>query len=153
MRQYRERYLPLELQTVEGETAVLRYLTGQKREIRVRPGDSVGHSRLVVQRVTRHLKTSKDHQGKLSEVSEVEVKDVVTGVTRKWITGVPIGAHDPVALVEDLATQRKYIASPGQKFRTQDGKEWVVSDVRSNQLVLEDQTSQQVHTLPLRGIE
>jgi hypothetical protein len=117
----------------------------------VSAGQMVPGSRLVVVRVERRMRESKLNLGQPMEVSVVDVRDPVTGETREWISGNPVMAHDPVALVEDAATTKRYVASPGQRFHSADGAEFIVSDVRPNQLVLEDVASGEVVTLPLRG--
>jgi ankyrin repeat protein len=151
MRHYREREVPLQVRSVEGETAILAINGASPREVKVRPGETVPGSRLVVLRVQRRTEDSKVSLGKPLEVSVVEVRDTATGTTREWLAGVPSGAHDPVALIEDAATGRRYTASPGQRFKTADGAELIVSDVRPNQLVIEDAATGAVQTIPLRG--
>ncbi len=151
MRHYRERELPVRVRSVEGGTATVEILGSNNREMRVVPGDPVAGSRLVVLRVERRMRDSKLNLGQPEEVSVVEVRDTATGTTREWISGVPSGAHDPVALVEDAATGKRYIASPGKRFKSADGAEFIVTDVRPNQIIIEDAASGAVHTLPLRG--
>ena len=81
----------------------------------------------------------------------MDVRDNSTGTTREWTSGISSNAHDPVALVEDSATGRRYVASPGQRFKASDGTEYIVSDVRPNQMVIEDAATGAVRTIPLRG--
>ena len=85
------------------------------------------------------------------DVSVVEVRYTATGITREWITGVSSGAHDPLALVEDAATGKRYTAAPGQRFKSADGAEFMVSDVRPNQIIIEEAATGAVQTIPLRG--
>jgi hypothetical protein len=54
-------------------------------------------------------------------------------------------------LIEDSATGRRYTATPGQKFKSADGATFIISDVRPNQIVIEDTASGAVQTIPLRG--
>ncbi|MFT3991433.1 MAG: ankyrin repeat domain-containing protein [Luteolibacter sp.] len=151
MRTYREKEIPVEVQTVEGGAAVMRISGGKGREVRLREGEKIPGSNLVVVKMKRRMESSKLNFGQPTEVSVVEVKDSATGTTRDWIAGVPTRAHDPVALVEDAATGKRYIASPGQRFKAADGREFVVSDVRPNQLIIEDAATQEVQTIPLSG--
>jgi ankyrin repeat protein len=151
MRHYRQSELPVEVRRVENESAVLAIQDGSRGEIEVRAGEKIPGSRLVVVRVDRRMRDSKDNLGQATEVSVVEVRDETTGATREWISGVPASAHDPVALVEDAATGRRYTAAPGQRFRSADGRSFVVSDVRPNQMVIEDSASGEVTTIPLSG--
>lgn len=151
MRHYRERELPVEVRTVEGEAASLAIGATSKHEVKVRAGEPIPGSRLVVLRVQRRMEDSKLNLGKPMEVSVVEVRDTATGTSREWISGVPANAHDPVALVEDSATGRRYTASPGQRFKSADGTEFIISDVRPNQLVIEEAATGAVQTIPLRG--
>ncbi len=81
----------------------------------------------------------------------MEVEDTRSGRKMEWTEGRPAAGHDPVALVEDAVTGKRYVAKPGQKFTSEDGREFVVSDVRPGQLVIEDITSGEVNTLRLRG--
>lgn len=151
MRHYRERELPLELRSVEGDTATLEIRGVEKRQISVCPGETIPASRLNVVRVQRRMQDSKLNLGQPMEVSVVEVRDTATGTSREWISGVPVSAHDPVALVEDAATGQRYTATPGQRFKSADGAEFIVSDVRPNQIVIEDAATGAVQTIPLRG--
>jgi ankyrin repeat protein len=151
MRHYRESELPVQVRSVEGEAATLAINGKSPHDVKVRPGETVPGSRLVVLRVQRRMESSKLNLGKPMEVSVVEVRDTATGATREWISGMPSGAHDPIALIEDSATGRRYTASPGQRFKTADGGEFIISDVRPNQLVIEDAATGTVQTIPLRG--
>ncbi len=151
MRHYREREMPIQVRSVEGETATLEINGASTRELKIRPGETVPGSRLIVLRVQRRMEDSKLTQNAPAEVSIVEVRDSATGTTREWISGVPSNAHDPVALIEDAATGQRYIATPGQRFTSADGSEFIISDVRPNQLVIEDAATGAVQTLPLRG--
>jgi hypothetical protein len=56
-----------------------------------------------------------------------------------------------VALVEDAATGKRYLATPGQRFKAADGEEYFISDVRPNQMVIQNVASRSVQTIPLRG--
>ena len=151
MRHYREREMPIQVRSVEGETATIEISGSSTREIQVHPGETVPGSRLIVLRVQRRMEDSKLTQNAPAEVSVVEVRDTATGTTREWISGVPSNAHDPVALIEDSATGQRYTATPGQRFTSADGSEFIISDVRPNQLVIEDAATGTVQTLPLRG--
>ena len=151
MRHYREREVPVQVRTVEGETATLSISGGARNEVKVRAGENVPGSRLTIVRVQRRMEDSKLNLGRPMEISVVEVRDTTTGTTRQWISGLPSNAHDPVALVEDAATGQRYTASPGQRFKSADGAEFIVSDVRPNQLVIKDAASGAVQTIPLRG--
>ena len=99
----------------------------------------------------RRMEDSKVNLGRPAEISVVEVRDRATGATREWMAGLPSKAHDPVALVEDAATGKRYLASPGQRFKGADGREYFISDVRPNQMVIQDVASGTVRTIPLRG--
>jgi hypothetical protein len=151
MRHYREREVPVQVRTVEGDTATLSLQGATRRELKVRAGEPIPGSHLMVVRVQRRLKDSKLNLGQAMEVSVVAVRDSATGTTREWISGLPASAHDPVALVEDAATGQCYTAVPGQRFKSADGAEFIISDVRPNQLVIEDAATGAVQTIPLRG--
>ena len=151
MRHYRERELPVQVRTVTGNTATLSLSGPAQREVQVRAGETIAGSRLLVVRVQRRMQDSKLNLGQAMEVSVVEVRDTATGATREWRSGLPSSAHDPVALLEDAATGQRYTATPGQRFKSADGAEFIISDVRPNQLVIENAASGSVQTLPLRG--
>lgn len=151
MRHYREREMPVQVRTVEEDVATLAVSGKASREVKVRAGDTIPGSRLVVLRVHRAMRSGKLNLGNPVEVSIVEVRDPSTGVTREWISGVATTAHDPTALVEDAATGRRYTAAPGQRFKSADGTEFIVSEVRPNQIVIEDAATRAVKTIPLRG--
>lgn len=151
MRHFREKEMPLSVKTVQGEVATLRLAGASAREVKVRAGDRIPGSMMVVVRVRRRMEESKVNPDRTAEISVVEVRDSSTGTTREWIAGVPSKAHDPVALVEDSATGKRYLASPGQRFTGADGTEYLISDVRPNQMVIQETASGAVQTIPLRG--
>jgi ankyrin repeat protein len=151
MRHYREKEVPIHVRTVQGETATVKIAGVAWREMKLRAGDVIPGSKLVVIRVQRRMEDSKVSSGKTSEISVVEVRDVSSGRTREWISGIPSSAHDPVALVEDTATGKRYVASPGQQFKGADGAEYLISEVRPNQMVIKDVASGAVRTIPLHG--
>ncbi len=151
LRHYRERELPVQLHAVDGETATIKLMHDPPRVVMVPAGGKIPGSHLTIVRVQRRIADSKLNEGRPQEVSVVEVRDETSGATREWIAGVPVSAHDPVALVEDAATGRRYTAVPGQRFKSADGAEFIVSDVRPNQIVIEDAASGAVQTIPLRG--
>jgi hypothetical protein len=151
MRHYREKQVPVNVKSVVGDTATVRITGPVPREVRVRAGEPIPGSNLVVVRVQRRMEDSKMSLGQPTEISVVEVRDRSTGSKREWISGVPSQAHDPVALVEDAATGQRYLASPGQRFKGADGAEHLISDVRPNQIVIQETASGAVQTIPLRG--
>jgi Ankyrin repeats (3 copies) len=151
MRHYRESELPISVSTVEGDEATVSIVGTSPRIAKVRAGDFIPGSRLKVVRVQRRMESSKVNQGKPAEISVVQVRDDSSGRTREWISGVPASSHDPVALVEDAATGKRYVASPGQRFKAADGTEYLISDVRPNQMVIQEVSTGMVQTIPLRG--
>jgi ankyrin repeat protein len=151
MRTYREREVPIKLVSVQGETATLTIPGARTRELKVKVGDTIPGSPLIVVRVERRLESSKVNPGGRAEISTLQVRDRNTGNTREWIAGVPARAHDPVALVEDSATGERYLAAPGQRFKCADGAEYSISDVRPNQMVIQEMATGAVQTIPLRG--
>lgn len=151
MRHYREADMPIEVAAVKGESATIRLSGGSSRQVTVKSGESIPGSRLTVAKVQRRMEDSKVTDGKLMEVSVVEVSDRETGAKREWISGRPSTAHDPVALVEDPSTGQRYTAIPGQRFRSAEGIEYVITDVRPNQIVIENVSNGTVQTLPLKG--
>ena len=151
MRHYREKEVPLNVKTVTGDTATVSMAGPSPREVKVRSGEVIPGSNLVVVRVQRRMEDSKVHPGSSAEISVVEVRDRSTGGSREWISGFPSKAHDPVALVEDAATGKRYLASPGQRFKGVGGAEYLISDVRPNQMVIQEVASGAVQTIPLRG--
>lgn len=152
MRAYQERDLPLRVVTVEAGKAHLEIRDkSPARQAVVAPGEVIPGLPLVIVRAERRMRESKLNLGQPMEVSVVEVRDPARGTTREWIAGHPATAHDPAALVEDPVSGQRYVAVPGQKFRGADGTEFTVSDVRPNQLVIENRSTGEVFTLPLRG--
>lgn len=151
MRHFREKDVPLSVKSVQGDTATVRLAGAVTREVKVRAGDPIPGSNLVVVRVQRRMEESKVSPDRLAEISVMEVRDGSTGATREWISGVSSKAHDPVALVEDSATGNRYLASPGQRFKATDGSEYLISDVRPNQIVIQEISTGAVQTIPLRG--
>lgn len=151
MRHYRQRELPVEVKKVSGGVASLHLAGEQPRDVQVSGGDVIPGSDLVVVRVFSRTEQGKLNGGEPIEVGIVEVEDRDSGLKREWLEGRPASGHDPVALVEDAATGRRYVAKPGQKFSSEDGREFIVNDVRPSQLVIEDAESGEVRTLRLRG--
>lgn len=151
MRSYRERELPLSVQHVEGTTARIRIRGPVPKDVKVAEGETIPGSRLKIVRIQRRMQSGKENFGKPMEVSVVEVEDTATGARRNLIAGVPSSAHDPVALVEDAATGKRYVAAPGRQFTGADGTRYTVADVRPGQLVIEESGTGAVQTLSLRG--
>jgi type IV pilus biogenesis protein PilP len=147
MRAYRQKELPLRVESVTGEVATLRMSGGGVKQ--VSQGEAIPGTPLKVVRVERRIRDLKDQAGQ-TEVSVVEVEDESSGRRRELVSGLESTAHDPVALVEDAGGKR-YVAKAGQKFRGADGSEYVVIDVRPNQMVIENKTAGEVITVPLRG--
>jgi ankyrin repeat protein len=148
MRAYRQKELPLRVESVHGDVATVRMAGGGVKE--VSKGAAIPGSKLTVVRLERKLKELKDSSAGASEVSVVEVRDPASGRSRELVSGIASTAHDPVALVEDAAGHR-YVARAGQKFQGADGAEYTVIDVRPNQMVIENHTKGEVITVPLRG--
>jgi ankyrin repeat protein len=151
MRHYRERDIPLQVRSVDGETATFAFPGSTRADVKITSGKNIPGTNLVVVRAQRRMEDSKVNLGQPAEISVVEVRDGKTGTTREWISGVPSKAHDPVALVEDAATGQRYTATPGQRFTSADGVEYIISDVRPNQLIIQDAASGAARTIPLRG--
>jgi ankyrin repeat protein len=148
MRAYRQKELPLRVESVSGQAAKLRVAGGGVAE--VGQGATVPGSRLSVVRVQRRLQRLKDSPAGPVEVAVVELEDPATGRRRELVSGLDPTAHDPVALVEDGSGNR-YVARAGQKFRSAEGEEFTVIDVRPNQMVIENRSKREVITVPLRG--
>ncbi len=151
MRHYSERELPINVQSVQGDTATVSIAGVSPKQMKVRTGETIPGSHLSVVSVRRRMEDSKVSQGRKMEISVMDVRDTATGTTREWTSGISAEAHDPVALVEDSATGKRYVASQGQRFKAADGTEFIVSDVRPNQLVIEEVATGAVQTIPLRG--
>ena len=148
MRAYRQKELPLRIESVKGETASVRVAGSGVRQ--VQRGTSIPGTSLTIVRLQHRMKEQKDSSAGPTEVSVVEVEDAGTGHKRELVAGLASTAHDPVALVED-GGGRRYLARAGQKFSGQDGSRYVVVDVRPNQMVIENLSKAEVITVPLRG--
>jgi len=151
MRRYREPALPMLVESAAPGKARLRLLGGTPGESEVGEGAMVPGSRLKVVRVERRIDHSKLHDGEPRDVSLVEVEDTENGRRRQLVAGVAATAHDPLALVEDQASGRRYTVEAGDRFRSDGGDEYSVIDVRPNQVVLEHLGSGETVTLPLQG--
>ncbi len=151
MRHYRQRELPVEVKEVSGGVASLHIVGSPAKNVRVKAGDSIPGSSLSVIRVFSRTEQGKLNNGAPIHLGIVEVKDTSSGRQMEWIEGRPAVGHDPVALVEDAATAKRYVAKPGQKFMSEDGREFIVNDVRPGQIVIEETASGEVRTLRLRG--
>ncbi len=151
MRHYRQRELPVEVKMVSGGVASLRIAGSPAKEVEVKAGETIPGSSLSVIRVFSRTEQGKLNDGAPIEVGIVEVEDTRSGRKMAWLEGRPAVGHDPVALVEDAATGRRYVAKPGQKFTSEDGREFIVNDVRPGQVVIEETASGEVRTLRLRG--
>lgn len=148
MRAFRQKELPLRIESAAGEVATLRTAGGKTSQ--VSPGGTVPGSRLKLLRVETRLQEIKDSTQPPQQVAVAHLEDPKTGQTREVISGLTAAAHDPVALVEDGAGKR-YVARAGQKFRTAAGEDFTVIDVRPNQMVVENRSKHEVITVPLRG--
>lgn len=151
MRAYRQQELPVELRKVSGNIASLRLAGMNSQEIQVSEGEKIPNSELKIVKVYTRREEGKLNTGQPVDVGVVVVEDATSGQRREWISGRPATGHDPVALVEDAATGQHYIAKPGQRFYSEDGREFIVNDLRPSQLVIEEVATGEVRTLPLRG--
>lgn len=149
MRSFIQRELPLSVESVGDDSAELR-VAGRDELVEVSEGEAIPGSSLKVVRIQQRVRTGKEGAG-ATDVSVVEVEDLDSGVARELVIGLPALAHDPVALVEDASTGRYYVARSGQRFRAADGTEFLVADVRPNQLVIEEVASGMTRTVPLSG--
>ncbi len=149
MRSYRQRELPLRVVSVEAETASIQVVGGARHEVSA--GDEIPGTKLSVVRIERRMQGGKEQGGEPVEVSVVEVEDASSGLRRDLIVGLPALSHEPVALVEDAASGRYYVARRGQRFRTAGGEEYLVDDVRPSQLVLENLGTGEMTTVRLVG--
>lgn len=148
MRAYRQKELPLRVESVSGSTAKVRVAGGGVSELR--EGGRVPGSPLSVVRVQRRMQQLKDSPAGPVEVAVIEVEDPASGRRRELVSGLAPTAQDPVALVED-GSGKRYVARAGQKFRSAEGEEFAVIDVRPNQMVIENRSKGEVITVPLRG--
>lgn len=151
MRHYRQRELPVEVKEVSGGVAALRLAGPEPQEVRLEAGEKIPGSSLVLVRVYSRVEQGKMNGGESIEIGVVEVEDQQTGQRRDWMAGQPAVSHDPLAMVEDAVTGRRYLAKPGQMFHSEGGRQFVVSDVRPNQVVIEETATGEVRTLGLRG--
>jgi ankyrin repeat protein len=151
MRHYRQRELPVEVKRVSGGVATLHIAGSPSRQVEVKSGEKIPGSSLSVIRVFSRTEQGKLNDGAPIVVGIVEVEDSRSGRKMEWMEGRPAVGHDPVALVEDAASGRRYAAKPGQKFTSEDGREFIVNDVRPGQVVIEETASGEVRTLRLRG--
>lgn len=151
MRVYRQRELPVQVKEVSGGLATLNLAGAEPQQVQVGAGDKIPGSNLMVVRVFTRMEQGKLNNSMPMEVGIVEVEDTSSGQKGEWIAGRSASAHDPVALVEDAVSGERYVAQPGQKFRSESGREFVVSDVRPSQIVIEDTTTGEVRTLRLVG--
>ena len=149
MRTYRQRELPLMVKSADKGVAEIRMAGGETQKIG--EGSSIPGTSLKVLRVHRKMQSGKENAGRPVEVSVVEVQDTNTGMTRDLVADLPAMAHDPVALVEDTESGRYYVARTGQRFKSADGSDYLVVDVRPNQVVIENMESHETTTIPLRG--
>lgn len=149
MRSYRQRELPLVVESADKGVASVRVVGGETQKIG--EGSTIPGTSLKVIRVHRKMQSGKENFGDPIEVSVVEIKDTSTGMSRDLIAELPALAHDPVALVEDAASGRYYVARTGQRFKTADGTDYLVGDVRPNQVVIENMQTRVTTTIPLRG--
>lgn len=148
MRSYRQKELPLRVESVAADGALIRVAGSKPTKVTV--GERIPGSPLKVVRVERRMRETKLDSPHPMDVSIVEIEDGSTGLRRELVVGLPATGHDPLALVED-ANGTRYVARAGQKFRGADGTVYSVVDVRPNQMVIEENGSGEVWTIPLRG--
>ncbi|MFC7339401.1 ankyrin repeat domain-containing protein [Haloferula chungangensis] len=149
MRSYRQRELPLIVESADKGVASVRMVGGETQK--VSEGTTIPGTTLQVIKVHRKMQSGKENFGNPVEVSVVEIKDSRTGMSRDLVAELPALAHDPVALVEDSSSGRYYVARAGQRFKTADGTDYLVADVRPNQVVIENVQTRATTTIPLRG--
>lgn len=151
MRSFRQRILPVQVREANSKGAkVVVQEGGNAREMSVQVGERVPGTNLVVRQITPRRLSEKD-QNTDRDASIVELEDVSNGVKRQVVAGTPSTANEPVALVEDRAAKKRYVARIGEEFTDASGKKFRVADLRPRQMVLENRETGEMLTLPIRG--
>jgi ankyrin repeat protein len=132
-----------------GSEAEFRMLYGQQKKIKVKEGDTIPATRFKVVSIRHMLNHSKITDGKPTDVSVVEIEDTSTGKRRKMTTRIPASAVEPWAVLRSKSSGHAYAVRTGQKFKTADGQNFTVSDVRPNQIILTQDDTGEATTIPL----
>jgi len=151
--EYRERPLPLRIESVAGDHAVVRKLFGSHGLVTVEVGDRLPGTDLVVRALHQRIDQTQIEGGEPSDVSvvEVAVSGSPPGVMIELEVGKPARRGPPYAVVRvgsDL-----YKARPGDVFLTsRDGDtQFRVVDIRPTQLLLENALTGGTYTLQRTG--
>jgi hypothetical protein len=149
MRDYQRKDLPFIVEKTSPKAAHIRMLYGNQKQTTVRQGEIIPKTPFRVVSIQQKFHDSKMTDGKLADISIVEIEDTHTGTRRKLTSKIPAAAAEPWAVLVDIGSGQPYAARAGQTFRTANGDLYTVTDVRPNQIVLTHQKSGQVITIPL----
>ncbi len=145
---YHEKALPLIIEKVEGSKAVVKLLYGQRKRVSVAAGETLPQTQLRVKALRKRSSYSKENQEKPGDLSIVEVEDLSNGVVREFQVNKTVSAHEPYAILEG---ESPMVAKLGDRFKGADGNQYIVVDIRPNQVVIENQETGEPVTLNRRA--
>lgn len=152
---YQQKPLPLMVENTSaaaggsGSKAQLRKLYGSQEKVEVSEGEMIPDTRFKIVSIRRMLNHSKITDGQPADVSVVEIEDVKTGQRRSMTAKIPATAAEPWAVLRSQSSGETYAARAGQKFTTASGRQFTITDVRPNQLIITADDSGEVSTIPL----
>ncbi len=136
MKAYRQKHLPFIVEGAGTKSARVRMLYGKQKRVEVKKGEEIPETHFRIVSIQKKRRDSKMTGNKLADVSVVVIEDERTGVRRKLTSHIPATASEPLAVLKDRVSGQSYAVRAGQTFYLANGDEYLVADVRPNQVVL-----------------
>ena len=148
---WRARQWPLVVDAVspDSSAADIRLLTGDTPLVTVGPGDTVGGTGLVVERITHRLRAAKQGRGRLVDMSEVVLREGEDGARVLAVLGRGVFAGEGCAEVKVAGDERTWQLRRGDEVAA-GGAVLRVIEVRPRQLVLENAAGTETATVTMK---
>ena len=154
---YHERSLPIILKGVnqDGDAEFRILSSADDAPVRVKKGDQIPGTPFRVTEATHRTTTGKMGKGELIDVSRATVVDVDAGSTYDLVKDIPGQSGSTYAIIRTSGTEDRYLVKPHDRFTsslTGEADEFEVIDVRPTQVIIRQQSSQNVITIDREGM-
>ena len=154
---YHERSLPIILKGVnqDGDAEFRILSSADDAPVRVKKGDQIPGTPFRVTEATHRTTTGKMGKGELIDVSRATVVDVDAGATYDLVKDIPGQSGSTYAIIRTSGTEDRYLVKPHDRFTsslTGEADEFEVIDVRPTQVIIRQQSSQNVITIDREGM-
>ena len=145
--EYHEKDLPLLLEDVSGESALIKRTDSGNAAQAFQGGDSIPGLSLRVTRVRRRVITNK--QGETVDVSEAHLEHAASGKKILLVKGLTAKSPESYAVITVAGSSERLTVSIEEEFECpkEEGVRYRVVDIRPTQVVIENISSGEVHTV------